>query len=299
MGNLIDIRLTDPENFDNMFVRTEAPVPTGQMLTLVNHLFNLTEADKQEDGTIQSTFSSRFEQAYEMLKEDNGGKLQSGLNKFLERFPNEGEEYFKDRVKSIGKTIITLEEEQKSDSICLALQNSIGTKELVNWQDKVVKYPILFDVDGEQMKAELDQIRLDHLNKLIYLDDYKNTNFIESFQWKYLDDGYYIQASLYHFAATQHFNDHVDYKDYTVVDEFNFIVSDYNNYISPLVYKVTEDNIFGAWNGFKVGNKRYKGILQLIEELKFSLNNNLWDMSVENFKNKGRVTIPTFEKIEN
>jgi hypothetical protein len=298
MGNLIDIKLTDPDNFDNLFIKTSASVPTGQMLTLTNFLFDYTLRDTDDKGVIISNFSDRFTEAYEALKTENGGSLKSGEEKFLERFGKEALDYFQEKLNSIGKTIITADEEMKAEAIVESLKTSIGTREEVNWQHKVTKYPILFDVYGVPMKCELDEIRFEHTKKLIYLDDYKVSSFIDTFQWNYLDDGYYLQAPLYYFAAVQHFNDHPEYKDYTVVPEFNFIVSDYNNYQRPLIYKVTEDNLHGAWNGFKVGNKKYKGILQLMEELKFSTENNLWDMSVENFRNKGKVIIPNFEIIE-
>lgn len=298
MGNIIDIKLTDPNNFDNLFIKTSASVPTGQMLTLTNFLFEFTLRDTDDKGVIISNFSDRFTEAYEALKQENGGSLKSGEEKFLERFGKEALDYFQEKLNSIGKIIITSDEEMKAEAIVENLRNSIGTKEEVNWQHKVIKYPILFDVYDVPMKAELDQIRFDHNSKKIYLDDYKTSSFIDTWQWEYLDSYYFIQAALYYFGATQHFSEHPEYKNYTIVPEFNFIVSDYNNYQKPLKYVVEEINLQNAWNGFKVGNKKYKGILQLMDELKFSTENNLWDMSVENFKNKGKVIIPTFESIE-
>lgn len=297
MGNLVDVRRTDNNNFDKYFVRTEANVPTGQMLILVNHLFNLTQIDKDKEGKLLTSFDIRFQQAYNMLCKDNGGSVKSGVNKFLERFPEEGEEYFREKLNSIGKTIITLEEEQKSDSIVNSLISSVGTKDIVNWEDKVTKYPILFDLYGEPFKSELDQIRFDHEKKEIYLDDYKCTSFVEGFQWQILDELLYLQACIYVFACTQHFAEHPDYKNYRVVPEFNFIVSDQNNYQAPLLFVMTEEHIERAWYDFKVGNKKYKGVLTILEELKFAEENNLWDMSVENYKNKGIVQVPNFETI--
>lgn len=300
MGNLVDVRLTDNDNFDKYFVRTDAPVPTGQMLTLVNNLFDYTIRDTDDKGVVISDFSDRFEEAYESLKEgDPNKKLKSGVEKFLERFPIEGEQYFNEKLKCIGKTIITLEEEQKSDGIVQDLMYSIGTRDLVMWNHKVTKYPILFELFGELFKAEIDQIRFDHDNKKIYLDDYKCSSFVETFHWEILDSMYYLQAAVYIWAAVQHFADHKDYKDYEVVQEFNFIVSDQNNATKPLVYTLTEDHIQKAWYDFKVGNKKYKGLMTILEELKFAETHNMWDMSVENYKNKGRVLVPNFESFEN
>ena len=64
MGNLVDVRLTDNDNFDKYFVRTDAPVPTGQMLTLCDFLFDFTVRDTDDKGMVISDFSSRFTEAY-------------------------------------------------------------------------------------------------------------------------------------------------------------------------------------------------------------------------------------------
>lgn len=298
MGNLVDVRLTDNDNFDKYFVRTDAPVPTGQMLTLCDFLFEFTLRDTDDKGVVISDFSDRFEEAYEALKESNRGSVRDKIETFLKNFPLKGEQYFKERLQSVGKTIITIEEEQKSDAIVQDLMYSIGTRDLVMWSHKVTKYPILFELFGEPFKAEIDQIRFDHDNKKIYLDDYKCSSFVETFQWEILDSLYYIQACIYYYAAVNHFSEHKDYKNYTVVPEFNFIVSDQNNATKPLLYVMTEDHLHRAWNDFKVGNKRYKGVMTILEELAFAEANNMWDMSVENFKNKGKVLVPNFEIIE-
>lgn len=299
MGNLVDVRLTDNDNFDKYFVRTDAPVPTGQMLTLCDFLFDFTLRDTDDKGMVISEFSDRFEEAYEALKESNGGSVRDKIETFLKNFPLKGEQYFKERLQSIGKTIITLEEEQKSDSIVNDLMYSIGTRELVMWPHKVTKYPILFELYGEKFKAEIDQIRFDHDKKKIYLDDYKCSSFVETFHWEILDSMYYLQAAVYHWGAVQHFADHKEYSKYEVEPEFTFIVSDQNNATKPLVYQLDEFHLEKVWNDFKVGNKRYKGLMTILDELRYAETHNMWDMSVENYKNKGRVVVPNFETIEN
>lgn len=298
MGNLVDVRLTDNDNFDKYFVRTDAPVPTGQMLILANFLFDYTLRDTDDNGVVTSQFSDRFEEAYNSLKEQNGGKLQSGIEKFLQRFPLEAEGYYKDKLNAVGKTIISLEEEQKSETIANDLMYSIGTKELVMWPHKVTKYPILFEIFGELFKAEIDQIRFDHENKKIYLDDYKCSSFVETFQWEILDSMYYVQATVYYWGATQWFADHKEYSEYEVVPEFTFIVADQNNATKPLIFVMDQNHLERAWYDFKVGSKRYKGLITILEELKFAETHNMWDMSVENYKNKGRVLVPNFESYE-
>lgn len=298
MGNLIDIRLTDPDNFDKFFVRTEANVPTAQMLTLCNHLYDVTVAQMDEEGNILTDFESRFELAYDLLKEGNGGVLKSKIETFAERFKVEGEAYYKERLKSRGKTIISIEEEQKSDAIVESLKNSPTTREVVNYTNRMSKFPILFDVNDIPFKMELDQMNIDHENKIIKPYDYKNTYNPEFFVWAgYLDNKYYIQGGLYKFGLEYWCSKHPEYKDYRV-ENMAFIVSDSNNYYSPLIFETSDEHYEQAWTGFKVGNKKYKGIYQILEELQESVELNVWNMSIENYKAGGKIKIPQFENLD-
>lgn len=295
MGNIVDVILTDSDNFYNYFIITKENKPSGQMLTLVDFLYKFTLEDTK-DNVVTSTFEQRFERAYEALKESNGGKLQSKPDTFLARFEEEGRNYFKELLASIGKVIITNEENVIAEAIVESLKNSLGTKELVD-ADGLTKFPILFDVGDIPMKMEADKIIFDHENKIISLYDYKITSFVESFVWDgFLKNSYYIQSALYKFGIEQWKQD-TEFKDYKV-DNMKFIVADQKNYYAPLVYETNEDHYQQGWLGFKVGNKYYKGINTLIENYKLTLKENCWNISAENFSNKGRVFIPLFKNLE-
>lgn len=295
MGNIVDVILTDTDNFYKYFVITKATKPSGQMLTLVDFLYEFTLKDT-ENGVVSSTFEERFEKAYEALKESNGGKLQSKLETFAGRFEAEGLPYFKEKLDSIGKTIITTDEDVIAQAIVESLKTSIGTKELVN-AEGLTKYPILFDVGDIPMKMEADKIIFDHENKTISLFDYKITSFVESFIWDgFLKKSYYIQAALYRFGLEQ-WKETTEFKDYKV-ENMKFIVADQKNYYAPLVYETTDDHYQQGWLGFKVGNKYYKGINTLLENYKFALKENRWNISEENYSNKGKVFIPLFKNLE-
>lgn len=295
IGNIVDVILTDNENFHNYFVETVAPKPSGQMLTLVNFLRDFTVADTVE-GVVQTTFEERFVRAYEALKESNGGKLQSKLETFTEKFKTDGEPYFKELLNCIGRTAITTEEKVLGEAIVENMKFAEGTRNIVN-AEGLTKYPILFTVGDTPMKMEADKIIFDHENKIIKPYDIKITNFVESFIWDgFLNKRYYIQAALYKFGIEQ-WKEDTEFKDYRV-ENMGFVVGDQNNYYSPLLYETTDEHYEQGWLGFKVGNKMYKGIGQIMDNLKQSIETNNWGMSAENIRNKGKVYIPLFKNLE-
>lgn len=299
MGNIVDILLTDEENFHDYFVEFTAEKPTGQMLYLCDKLYEITIEDMdKETHSVKTSFESRFERAYEDLKIYNGGKLKDSIEKFLENFDKKiGKDYFYQKLISYGKTIITSEERIMGEKIVESLKNSIGTREIV-LKEGLTKFPILFEVGDVPFKMEADKIIIDHDEKVIYPYDFKVSSFVEGFVWDgFLDKKYYIQSGLYKYGIEQ-WKENTEFRDYKV-ENLAFVVCDQNNYYQPLVYKTTDQHYEQSWLGFFVGNKKYKGINQIIEELKETIEKNCWNISVENLRNKGIVYIPLFKSLEN
>jgi len=80
------------------------------------------------------------------------------------------------------------------------------------------------------------------------------------------------------------------YGDYTILYP-RFIVCDSTNYSNPLVYVMTVDSMDNALNGFEHNGRPYPGVAQLIEDLKWTLDNDVWNISRENYINNGIVNL--------
>lgn len=296
MGNLIDIKLTDPDSFDKLFHISSAEKPSGQLLIFTDLLLKQTLLDT-ENNTITTNFIDRATRCYEVLKLQNGGKLRSGINTFIKNFNEEALDYFNECLLSIGKTVVTMEEAQKADAIATSLRNCVSTKDVVSCEG-LRKFPIMFNVDDEEFKMEADQICFDHKNKTIYPYDYKVTFSVENFVWEgFLKYSYYIQAALYRYGIMCWKDTVPEYKDYKV-ENMAFIVADTNNYYQPLLYKTTDWWYNAGWNGFKIGNKHYKGIMSIISDIKESKKSDNWLMSPYNIKKDGKIFIPEFKTID-
>ncbi len=144
-----------------------------------------------------------------------------------------------------------------------------------------------YDVSGHKFKSMMDKVVVDHEAKTIQVYDLKCTWSVENFYEEYyLYRRAYIQAYLYFFAAKHHFAE----LDYHILDPI-FIVCDSTNYSAPLLYQTTIDSMLSAKAGFEHKGKQYPGVASLIEDLKWAIENDKWNISRENYINNGVVKL--------
>ena len=80
------------------------------------------------------------------------------------------------------------------------------------------------------------------------------------------------------------------YGDYKILYP-KIIVCDSTNYNSPLIYKMSDINMQDALNGFEHKGRNYPGVAQLIGDLKWALDKDVWNISRENHINNGIVNL--------
>jgi hypothetical protein len=61
--------------------------------------------------------------------------------------------------------------------------------------------------------------------------------------------------------------------------------------MNPLIYAMTRESWIAAVNGFEYKGREYPGVKQIIEDLKWAIENNKWNISRENSINNGVVNI--------
>jgi hypothetical protein len=86
-----------------------------------------------------------------------------------------------------------------------------------------------------------------------------------------------------------HFKDLID-QDYTVLN-MKFIVCDSTNYTAPLIYDMPQSAYENAEEGFEHKGRKYPGVKSLIEDLKWAIENDKWNISRENYLNNGVVKL--------
>jgi hypothetical protein len=292
IGNIVDCQISTPEEFDNRFyTSTEIEVPTGAMLTFINALYKNRETATDELGVVTLDFQELAELAY-----SDAEIKKPKFEAFIEKFNKEGRNYFDllCQTKPKNLTVISPMDLENAGKVIDGLRSSENTGRIIRQinDDRYDVYNQLIiecEVFGLEMKMMLDKVEVDNEEKTITPRDIKVTWNVEDFYKEYyLYRKAYIQEAVYHIGVQEWAK--INYPDY-VVKPFEFVVADSINYMHPLIYQSNSVNLDKAINGFIHNNTKHKGVKQLIEELIWHKENNVWDISYENYKNNGIVRL--------
>ena len=294
MGRMVETLLMEPHLFDERFhLSTCMSTPTGLMLEFVEALYRHTVAATADDGTITRSFEDMCNDAYA----DSGFKikLDAVLGKFI---GSDAEVYYKEirEVRAKHLTVVTTQEIANAEKIVIELKTNPTTAEVVNLVDDV-QYSVHnqlqvegYEVFGHMFKSMMDKVIVDHKSKTVQVYDLKCTWSVENFYSEYyLYRRAYIQGFLYHKAA-ESWASEMGYGDYEILLP-KFIVCDSTNYSNPLVYAMTQDSMNNALDGFEYKGREYPGVAQLIGDLKWALDKDVWNISRENHINNGIVNL--------
>ena len=296
IGRVVETLLLEPHEFDKRFYMSScANAPTGLMLEFVNALCKHTEEATNDDGQIFRTFEEIARDAYT----DSGFKIKfdAVISKFV---GSDAEIYYNEmrKVKAEGLTVVTTEDVSNAEKIVEELKTNQVTAEVVNlvnsarWQVFNQMQVEGYSVDGQIFKSMMDKVIVDHEQRTIQVYDLKCTWSVENFYEEYyLYRRAYIQAYLYYKAAEQlKFVNDSEWGEYTVLPP-KFIVCDSTNYFNPLIYQLTMEDLSDALIGFEHKGRKYPGVGELIKDLKWALENNVWNISRVNYLNNGVVNI--------
>ena len=290
-GRLVETLLMEEHLFDEKFhMSIVTSAPTGLMLEFVEALYKHTVSATDSDGNIIRDFESICLDAYK----DSGFKIKidAVLGKFI---GSDAEVYYKEirEVRSKGLTVVTAEDITNANRIVEELKSNPITAEIVNKVNsgRWTVYNQLqvegYSVHDHLFKSMMDKVIVDHKEKTIQVYDLKCTWSVENFYEEYyLYRRAYIQAYLYFYAAKWWFTN----LGYTILDPI-FIVCDSTNYMSPLLYQTTIDSMLDAKKGFEHKGKKYPGVESLILDLHWAIENDIWNITRENYINNGVVKL--------
>ena len=99
----------------------------------------------------------------------------------------------------------------------------------------------------------------------------------------------YFQAFLYKEACYK-VRELLDLEGYTI-ENIRFIVCDSINYYNPLIYTTSDQDMIDAYDGFIYNDKYYPGVKETIENLKFAIDTNIWNISKTNYELGGVIPL--------
>ena len=294
IGRVVETLLLEPEEFDNRFYMSACvSAPTGLMLAFVEALYKHTAAATNEHGQITRGFEEIARDAYL----ESGFKIK--FDAVISKFVGSDSEIFYNELRSVrskGLTVITTEDVTNSENIVTELKTNSTTSEVVNLINSR-RYEIFnqmqiegYKLDGMEFKSMFDKLVVDHDEKTIQVYDLKCVWAVENFYEEYyLYRRAYIQAYLY-WKASIAFKKENDLQDYKVFYP-KFIVCDSTNYMNPLIYTLDDIDMDEAYEGFEHKCKKYPGVQELIKDLKWAIENNIWKISRKNSELGGVVTL--------
>ena len=293
-GRVVETLLLEPHLFDEKFYMSAcASAPTGLMLAFVEALYKYTKEATDDNGNVTRSFEDISKDAYA----ESGFKIK--YDAVISKFVGSDAEIFYNeirKVRSQNLTVVTTEDVSNAEKIVEELRNNFVTKNVVNLVNSP-RYTVHnqlqvegYEIDGHQFKSMMDKVIIDHEEKVIWVYDLKCTWSVENFlEEYYLYRRAYIQAYLYFWAATKFMKDN-ELDGYTVSTP-RFIVCDSTNYYNPLIYTLAWEDLQDAYEGFTHKNREYKGVKEIIADLKWALENNIWNISRENSINNGLVNV--------
>jgi len=298
MGRVVETLMMEPDMFDTRFYMSAcSEPPTATMLKFVEALYTRTKEATTNEGEVTKSFEEISKLAYA----DSGYKIKYEL--VISKFVGTDAEIYYDeirRVRGNGLSVVTTQDISNAERIVQELRTNPVTKDLVNLISSP-RYSVRnqlqiegYKVGGHLFKSMMDKVVIDHQAKTIQVTDLKCVWAVENFYDEYyLYRRAYIQAYLYYRAALEMTKPgwgSEDLSEYTVLPP-QFLVCDSTNYYNPLIYRMTYDDLADALLGFEYKGREYTGVKDLIEDLQWALENNVWNMSRKNYLNHGIVNI--------
>lgn len=294
MGRLVETLLMEPHLFDEKFYMSSCvSTPSGLMLAFVEGLYKFTKEATNDHGQITRSFEDISKDAYV----ESGFKIK--YDAVIAKFAGSDAEIYYNEIRKVrgnGLTVVTTEDVSNAEKIVEELRTNPFTKDIINLVNSP-RYSVLnqlqvegYVVDEHEFKSMMDKVIVDHDEKTIQVYDLKCTWSVENFlEEYYLYRRSYIQAYLYKRAA-EFWAKHMGYEDYTILNP-QFIVCDSTNYYHPLIYTLSDKDIQDAYDGFTHKHREYPGVGSLIKDLKWAIDNNIWNISAKNYSNNGLVNI--------
>ena len=156
---------------------------------------------------------------------------------------------------------------------------------------------ILWEEKGVECKALLDIIEVDHTHKTITPIDLKTTFTSDhNFDGSMLKWDYVHQAGFYMMGVTK-WRD-INYPDYNIKN-FRFVFVDKNCNFEPAIYQVSDKDLnISIWGGRTKSGYLVRGMMGLIEDLKWHMTHDLWEYRKEVYESNGVIISDLYDNVD-
>jgi len=275
--DLIYTEKVDKAHFSNLYYRYDTDKPTATLL-------KLTKIITETLTTLPSK-----KQVLKIVKRNSywGGTVDN--SKLLSRFDTKQFwSYLKAFYASKKLTIVSTGEYQLGRALMETLFIHKNSKTIFkNNYVNIYQQPIYFKINGFIFRGKLDMMIINHEEKTVRMIDLKTGQAdAEDFMMSFLKYRYYLQEAVYTAAFNSICKD-LKLNGYTLLP-FEFLYISRSEKV-PIVYEISEKWHKAARDGFTTkGGKPYRGLDELIEEIKWHWDNKVFDETQYLFNSNGR-----------
>lgn len=233
-GSLVHCMVLEPEELKNKFVNMGISVPTDSTRLCIEHLLSLEKnAEELEEYNEEIIAYLKDINLHQSLVDDKKAPWKTGDEKRIEKIITENStEYFKIMIEGRNKTIVDAASWDKCYAKAEAILNNDKAKFLlktINENDEI-RYEIELSYKPDELeygvKGIIDAIKVDRVNKTIYISDVKTHNGkLKDFATAAEKYEYWLQPIIYTILAKSLLRGQAF--DYKIV--FHFIVVDQND----------------------------------------------------------------------
>jgi len=281
LGSVTDDMLLSPEVVDDKYfkVTTKLSESLKQITTYVHDIFSVTEEwtdTKLNNAILKACLVYDYQPRW-------------GDDAKIKNIKKSGKDYFDALIKAEGRRIVSQEEYNKATVAVASIKADPITGLFLRETEQctIIKRKVVeFEYQGIELKGELDEVYIDHVNKTITPIDYKTTGLpITMFNiefWKYRYD---FQAATYLLGLQSdlEIKEYLE-KGYKLL-QFKYIVVEMESTNSPLVFNIPDNVInIGINGGTRSNGWKIEGLNDAISRYKFHFDNNQWDYPQEYYE---------------
>ena len=244
-GSIVDTLMTEPEEvFKNKFYIVDGNNITGKIKDIIDYL--IEELGGDSFGDIEEIDPILLLQAINKFDYNPKWGDKAKINAVI----SNGKQYYRERILSRGKILITKEDYQDALLCVNALRESEATKRFFFDDpfnnDIEILYQTKFKGSNNNIpyRCMFDLLIVDHKNKIIYPKDLKTTgDYEDEFYRSFIKWNYDIQARNYYRLLKQAIEQDDYFKDFEI-DDFEFIVINRNSR-TPLIWRYDATKAIG------------------------------------------------------
>jgi len=282
-GSLVDDLLVDKVTNNNLckdlYVVYDDNKPTAMLGTLCDIIIDNYDKVPDKDTVLKIVKHNGF---WSKMKDD------TKINQFD---MSEFWDYIKIKIKTKDKLVVTQKESQDAEECVGLLLNHKHTYHLFNNNfENHYQYKFEYEYKGFHLRGIIDKLSIDHVNKIVYMEDIKTgSSRADEFTKSFIKYCYYFQESVYA-KAFNSICEQLGLVSYTLAP-FKFIFIGRGEKV-PHIFEISDKWHNAAINGFttKAGYK-YKGLDENLDLIYYHWKNKLYDFSQEVYENNGSLIL--------